>query len=98
MTDEELLLLRSQIATSKAAVGSGGRRYNPYAYTEQRIAMLSAVLRSDKAIAVSISIMNTFVEMRHFIANNALMFERIRQGKALKPLTLLGVYVMIIST
>ena len=39
--------------------------------------MLSATLRSDKAIQVSIRIMNAFVEMRHFIANNALMFERI---------------------
>lgn len=77
LTDEELYLLRSQIATSKYTEGSGGRRYNPYVYTEQGISMLSAVLRSDKAIAVSISIMNAFVEMRHFIANNALMFERI---------------------
>ena len=40
--------------------------------------MLSAVLRSDQAIAVSIGIMNAFIEMRHFIASNALMFERIR--------------------
>ena len=49
----------------------------PYAFTEQGIAMLSAVLRSEKAIQVSIRIMNAFVEMRHFIANNAMMFERI---------------------
>lgn len=55
----------------------GGRRYLPYVFTEQGIAMLSAVLRSDVAIQVSINIMNAFVEMRRFIANNALLFERI---------------------
>ena len=55
----------------------GGRRYLPYAFTEQGIAMLSAVLRSDVAIQVSINIMNAFVEMRRFIANNSLLFERI---------------------
>ena len=49
----------------------------PYAFTEPGIAMLSAVLRSDIAIQVSINIMNAFVEMRRFIANNALLFERI---------------------
>ena len=57
--------------------GRGGRRYRPYVFTEQGIAMLSGVLRSDVAIQVSIRIMNTFVEMRHFISNNALLFERI---------------------
>ncbi len=49
----------------------------PYVFTEQGIAMLSAVLRSDTAIQISINIMNAFVEMRRFIANNALLFERI---------------------
>ena len=44
--------------------GRGGRRYLPYVFTEQGIAMLSAVLRSDIAIQVSIRIMETFVEMR----------------------------------
>ena len=55
----------------------GGRRYLPYVFTEQGIAMLSAILRSDVAIQVSINIINAFVEMRHFFANNALLFERI---------------------
>lgn len=57
--------------------GRGGRRYRPYMFTEQGIAMLSGVLRSDVAIQVSIHIMNTFVEMRRFIANNALLFEKV---------------------
>jgi len=55
----------------------GGRRYLPYVFTEQGIAMLSAILRSDVAIQVSINIMKSFVEMRRFIANNSLLFERI---------------------
>lgn len=57
--------------------GYGGRRYMPYVYTEQGISMLASVLRSEIAINVSIRIMRTFVEMRRFIANNALLFERI---------------------
>ena len=71
---EEFDALRSQIATSN---GRGGRRYRPYMFTEQGIAMLSGVLRSDVAVQVSIRIMNTFVEMRRFIANNALLFEKV---------------------
>lgn len=47
--------------------GRGGRRYLPYVFTEQGIAMLSAVLRSDIAIQVSIRIMETFVEMRKYM-------------------------------
>ena len=63
LTRDEYNTLRSQIVTSK---GKGGRRYLPYVFTEQGIAMLSAVLRSDIAIQVSIGIMNTFVEILHF--------------------------------
>ena len=50
---------------------------NPYAYTEQGIAMLSAVLRSDVAVEVSIKIMNSFVEMRKFLLSNREMFARL---------------------
>lgn len=74
LTKEEFDTLRSQIATSN---GRGGRRYRPYVFTEQGIAMLSGVLRSDVAVQASIRIMNTFVEMRRFIANNALLFEKV---------------------
>ena len=69
LTKEEFDALRSQIATSN---GRGGRRYRPYMFTEQGIAMLSGVLRSNVAIQVSIRIMNTFVEMRRFIARRVL--------------------------
>lgn len=77
--EEEASSLRSQIATSKLAEenGKGGRRYLPYAYTEQGIAMLSAVLKSSVAIQVSIRIMDTFVEMRKYMANTALIYDRV---------------------
>ena len=58
----EAEVLRSQIATSNE--GSGGRRYAPYVFTEQGVAMLSGVLRSDRAVAVNIEIMRAFVELR----------------------------------
>jgi hypothetical protein len=52
LNNEEAQVLRSQIATSKK--GRGGRRYNPYAFTEQGVAMLSSVLRSKRAIEVNL--------------------------------------------
>ena len=58
----EAAALRSQIATSNG--GRGGRRYAPYVFTEQGVAMLSGVLRSKRAISVNIEIMRTFVELR----------------------------------
>jgi hypothetical protein len=76
LNKEEFDSLRSQIVTSNV---KGGRRYMPYVFTEQGIAMLSAVLRSDIAVQISIKIMNTFVEMRKFLTNNSLMFERINE-------------------
>lgn len=75
LTKEEFDDLRSQSATSSDEYG--GRRYRPYAFTEQGIAMLSSVLNSDVAIDISIKIMDTFVEMRKFIASNSQLFERI---------------------
>jgi hypothetical protein len=54
--------LRSQFVISNE--GRGGRRYAPYVFTEQGVAMLSGVLRSDRAIAVNIEIMRAFVELR----------------------------------
>jgi len=59
--------LKSQIGTSSS--GHGGRRFAPYAFTEQGVAMLSSVLRSKRAIAVNIEIMRAFVEIRHAASN-----------------------------
>lgn len=82
LTVEEYEVLRCQFGTSKinadeTSDNRGGRRYLPYVFTEQGISMLASVLHSEVAINVSISIMRAFVEMRHFISNNALLFERI---------------------
>jgi len=74
LTQTEFDDLRSRIATSSM---HGGRRTLPYAFTEQGISMLSAVLRSEMAIKVSIQIIDAFVQMRKFIANNAVIFQRL---------------------
>ena len=80
LTKEEYQNLRCQTGISSFAQGEnnyGGRRTLPYVFTEQGISMLASVLHSEVAIKVSIGIMRAFVEMRRFIANNALLFERI---------------------
>ena len=70
--------LRSQIATLDESAGRGKhRKYLPYVFTEQEIAMLSGLLKNDIAIQVSINIMNAFVEMRKFLAVNGQLFERL---------------------
>jgi len=61
--------LRSQIVTSRSG-GRGGRRYPPYAFTEQGVAMLSSVLRSPRAVAVNIEIMRTFVHLRQMLLSH----------------------------
>ncbi len=66
LTKEEFLVLRSQNVTSNR----GGRRYNPYVFTEQGVSMLASILHSDFAIEISIKIINTFVEMRKYISSN----------------------------
>ena len=81
LTTEEAIFLKCQSGTSKMQEskkdGRGGRRTLPYVFTEQGISMLASVLHSEVAINVSIGIMRAFVEMRRFISNNALLFERI---------------------
>lgn len=77
LTEEEEDILKSQTVISSGG-GWGGRRKPHRVFTEQGVSMLSAVLRSDTAVDVSVRIMDAFVEMRHFVAGNAAMFERIR--------------------
>lgn len=77
LTDEEYTNLKSQTVISSPDSQHGGRRYNPYVFTEQGIAMLSAVLRSDVAIEVSIKIMDAFVQMRKFLGSNKQLFARL---------------------
>ena len=76
LTNSEYENLRSQIVTSSLS-SHGGRRYMPYVFTEQGISMLSAVLKSDIAVEVSIKIMNSFVEMRKFLLSNQELFSRL---------------------
>ena len=73
LTKEETDNLKSQSVTSSW----GGTRKCPYAFTESGIAMLSGILRSQTAIEVNIRIMRAFVTMRHFLANNAQVFQRL---------------------
>ncbi|WP_298753351.1 ORF6N domain-containing protein [uncultured Arcobacter sp.] len=76
LTKEEYENLKSQIVTSSLSE-HGGRRYIPYVFTEQGVSMLSAVLNSRTAIEVSIKIINSFVAMRQFISQNALIFQKV---------------------
>ena len=75
---QELAILRSQSVTSSW----GGRRYPPYAFTEQGVAMLSTVLRSPRAIAVNIEIMRAFVRLRLILASNKDLARRLDQLEA----------------
>jgi hypothetical protein len=68
MSKEEYELLRSQIVISKK--GRGGRRYLPYVFTEQGVAMLSSDLRSERAVQVNIEIMRAFVRLRELVATH----------------------------
>ncbi len=77
LSKEEAAVLRSQIAISNG--GSGGRRYAPYVFTEQGIAMLSGVLRSDRAIAVNVEVMRTFVELRRVASSHAAIEKRLEE-------------------
>lgn len=78
LTKKEIENLRFQFGTSSLEKENyGGRRYLPYAYTEQGISMLAGVLKNDIAIQVSISIIRAFIEMRKFIANNSNMLSRL---------------------
>jgi len=68
LTKLEFKILRSQFVTSSQW---GGRRYPPYAFTEQGVAMLSGVLNSPRAIQANIAIVRTFVQLRRMLATHA---------------------------
>lgn len=75
LTNQKFNVLRSQSVTSSSealeTLRWGGRRTAPYAFTEQGVAMLSSVLRSERAIQVNIEIMRAFVRLRQMLATNA---------------------------
>jgi hypothetical protein len=71
---DEFAILRSQIGISRSW---GGRRTRPYAFTEQGVAMLSSVLRSEQAVRVNVEIMRTFVRLRRSLASNEELSRRL---------------------
>ena len=75
MTKEELENWRSQFVTSNS--DKMGLRRAPYAFTEQGVSMLSAILKSDIAIEMSVQIIRAFVQMRSFMSQNTLLFQKI---------------------
>jgi hypothetical protein len=76
LTKQEVTNLRSQIVTSS---GWGGRRYLPYVFTEQGVAMLSSVLRSERAVLVNIEIMRTFARLRRILSSHENLKQKIDQ-------------------
>ena len=77
LTKDEYDTLISQFAISKNS--RGGRRFMPYAFTEQGVAMLSSVLNSERAIQINIQIMNTFVRMRQWAIENKELSQRLAE-------------------
>jgi len=72
LNEDEYRSLRSQIVISNENSNRGGVRYLPFAFTEQGVAMLSALLKTEKAVKQSIAVMNAFVMMRRFLSSNLL--------------------------
>src|ERR1700730_16515545 len=81
LTAAEWAALRSQIVTLKRGRGQH-RKYRPYAFTEQGVAMLSSVLNSARAIAVNIQIMRAFVRMRELLISNRELAQKLDQLEA----------------
>lgn len=77
LNQEEFNILRSQNVTS--SIGRGGRRYAPYAFTEQGVAMLSSVLKSKKAVQANIQIIRTFVQLREMLASHKDLDRRLQE-------------------
>ena len=78
LTEEDLSRSRSQFVTMNGKTGRGTNiKYLPHAFTQEGIAMLSSVLRSTTAVQVSISIMDAFIAMRNYLADNAVIFQRL---------------------
>ena len=78
LTKEEFYSLRSQFVTLEVGKGKH-KKYLPLVFTEQGVSMLSAVLKSKKAVEVSINIINAFVAMRKFLSDNKYVFEKFQQ-------------------
>ena len=80
LSQEEAESLRFQIGMSKVS-GRGGRRYLPYAFTEQGVAMLSSVLNSKRAVQVNIAIMRAFVKLRELLATHKDLAQKLEASR-----------------
>ncbi len=78
LENKEFINLRTQFATSSLG-HHGGTRYLPFAFTEQGVAMLSSVLKSEKAIEVNISIIRAFVHIRQYALNHLELTNQLKQ-------------------
>jgi len=79
LTTEETLSLRSQFVTLKNSGRGQHRKYLPYAFTEQGVAMLSGVLNSRLAVQVNIEIMRAFVKIRHMLSTHKDLWKKIQE-------------------
>ncbi len=94
LSKDEFEYWKSQIVTSNKEIM--GLRKKPYAFTEQGVSMLSAVLKSDIAIDVSIIIMNSFISMRKIIYNNSAImskFDKIEQKQIINCTNFVNHYI-----
>ena len=77
LSNKEFEDLKSQLVISRSGANWGGVRKNPFAFSEHGVTMLSSVLRSDIAVAIGVKIVQEFVSMRHYLADNAMVFQRL---------------------
>ena len=94
LTEEETISSRSQIATLKKGRGSN-TKYLPYVFTEQGVAMLSSVLRSERAIQVNIQIIRVYTKMKQLLLDNKdlwLKIEKIEQALVKKDNEVLAIF------
>jgi len=85
LTSEEADFLRCQTGTSKKS--HGGRRYLPYVFTQEGVAMLSGVLNSERAVQVNIAIMRAFVRFREFLPKTKTSLPNSTSWSANSPIT-----------
>jgi phage regulator Rha-like protein len=76
LINKEVTILKSQFVTSS---WGGARRANPYAFTEQGVAMLSSVLNSERAVQVNIAIMRAFVKLRRILSSNKELAHKLKE-------------------
>jgi hypothetical protein len=79
LKNQELAVLRSQLATSSAAPAWGGRRYAPFAFTEHGALMAATVLNSPRAVEVSLYVVRAFVQLREVLASHKELAQRLAE-------------------